>query len=474
MATLDLHASMGLPIGLLGVLAIAVAAGPARATGTIETLQLPGATSTRATTLSADGAKAAGIGVGIPGLDNQAFLFDGGSIQALPHVITTPPTGYAWSYHRAKSAWLSDDGDTLVVEQDSVIDAGFGLSYVVGVAWRQGVPTVFSRIVREFAGSTTFEADLTGVSPDGSVAFGSTGTDFHGIQFDHVVYRWDTSLDEAQQPPGAADTVCAGADADSAETFAASEDGSVVVGYLWCYYELNPLPTVGFRWNAGGAFDYGVLTENPSSMQVSRDASMVTGTIGSGTTRQSFVWPQGALNADLATTLPGMTGAYPQISHLSADGAVLIGTADDGSGRVAFRWENGQLTWLGDLPGGAYASHVTAATPDGSVIVGVGETASGPAPFYWTAAGGLRPLTDVLSIDYGIALGGWTLDEVVDLSDDGLVLLGNGMLGGVEVGFRASPTAVSVVPGPAASVVGLAALTSALGCVGRRALRPRR
>jgi hypothetical protein len=47
--------------------------------------------------------------------------------------------------------------------------------------------------------------------------------------------------------------------------------------------------------------------------------------------------------------------------------------------------------------------------------------------FFWEAQQGMRNLQSVLEADYGMDLTGWQLTSAVDISDDGLVIAGNGI-----------------------------------------------
>jgi hypothetical protein len=49
------------------------------------------------------------------------------------------------------------------------------------------------------------------------------------------------------------------------------------------------------------------------------------------------------------------------------------------------------------------------------------------AAFIWDAQHGMRNLQSVLEADYGMDLTGWQLTSAVDISDDGLVIAGNGI-----------------------------------------------
>ena len=59
-------------------------------------------------------------------------------------------------------------------------------------------------------------------------------------------------------------------------------------------------------------------------------------------------------------------------------------------------------------------------------------------PFIWDEARGMRELADVLQLDYGIDLAGWSLEEATAISDDGSTVIGSGLNpDGVEKAWRA-------------------------------------
>ena len=88
---------------------------------------------------------------------------------------------------------------------------------------------------------------------------------------------------------------------------------------------------------------------------------------------------------------------------------------------------------LGFLPnGGTHDSYATAASADGSTIVGViGNNFTGVSKgaFIWNDDMGMRRLDDVLIDDFGLGvqLQGWTLSTAMDVSADGLTVVGEGV-----------------------------------------------
>jgi uncharacterized membrane protein len=104
---------------------------------------------------------------------------------------------------------------------------------------------------------------------------------------------------------------------------------------------------------------------------------------------------------------------------LSADGLVLVGS--DG-GHAALK-QGTQVTPLGPLPGGSSSSVALDASADGARIVGRAETVQGPVAFVWDAGEGMRAIAGLIEPP----LVGWTLEEAVAISADGMIIAGNGV-----------------------------------------------
>lgn len=84
---------------------------------------------------------------------------------------------------------------------------------------------------------------------------------------------------------------------------------------------------------------------------------------------------------------------------------------------------------VGDLAGGAVMSRAVDLSADGLVVVGTSESAAGPEAFVWTAAGGLQGL--------GFLSGATNESEATGISNDGLVVVGSSLdSGGGERAVR--------------------------------------
>ncbi|HOA50730.1 MAG TPA: PEP-CTERM sorting domain-containing protein [Thermogutta sp.] len=152
---------------------------------------------------------------------------------------------------------------------------------------------------------------------------------------------------------------------------------------------------------------------------------------------------------------------------ISYDGKVIVGrTSPNGGGTgEATLWTENSVRGLGFLPGNYQDSYAHAVSGDGSIVVGSSRTSDiwspngqwiGLEAFIWTEQQGMRPLKEVLSIDYGLSnvLDGWVLSDVTGISKDGTILTGNGIHFGIEEAWYADLSANSLpfdteVPEPA-------------------------
>ena len=212
---------------------------------------------------------------------------------------------------------------------------------------------------------------------------------------------------------------------------ALSTDGSTLVGY---YYGEQPASLYSFSWTA----TTGVVPLEPqadywhSPNDASADCSVVVGSrITVNLTYDPFRWTEEPFRWTEETGMVGL-GDFPDGSRssaygVSADSSVVVGYGQTSSGSEAFRWaQQTGIVGLGNLPGGRSSSSAHAVSADGAIVVGNAYDEVGPAAFIWDAQHGMRKLQDVLVNDYGLDLTGWTLTEATDISDDGLVIVGNG------------------------------------------------
>lgn len=250
------------------------------------------------------------------------------------------------------------------------------------------------------------------------------------------------------------------------EALDVSADGTIIVGTA---RSADRSRTEGFRWEDDfmsdvGTFDAGWSSSYPSA--ISADGSTIAGGGTSPIGFQAFVWTVTGGLVGLGD-LPG--GEFQSDANdVSADGSVVVGNSQTGNGDgEAFHWSpQTGMVGLGFLPGGGSFSSASAVSADGTVIIGVSDSAAGSQAFWWLQnagmlalgdfaalamsgdaslivglerseyvsraviwdeAHGVRDLQDLLSNDIGLDLSGWTLEEAVDISADGTVIVGNGI-----------------------------------------------
>jgi probable HAF family extracellular repeat protein len=340
-----------------------------------------------------------------------------------------------------------------------------------GVAVAQGPPTPSFQSLGPYAAHA--------VSADGLVVVGVRP---------RQAFRWtrDGGMESLGDLPGGS---------LNSNAVGVSSDGSVVVGIG---HSDSPDKNSynheqAFRWTrAGGMQDLGDLPNGrPRSKahDVSADGAVVVGDAGGGS--HAFRWTEQAGMQELGP-LPG--GCYSWARGISDDGTVVVGYGESpnaSSGGVlayheAFLWrENGGMSFLGDLPGGWFASEAHAVSADGSVVVGASESGDGvrafrwterdgmcslgilegtgrseawavsedgsviagfcdlSVPFIWSRSHGMRNLVEILENDCGLDLSGWSSLMVFDISHDGLTLVGRGALWGNGAGW------VATIPEPA-------------------------
>lgn len=238
----------------------------------------------------------------------------------------------------------------------------------------------------------------------------------------------------------------------NAKASAASFDGSVVVGV-----ESTPGGQIAFRWTAdtgrqflGPAVGQGYAF---SATSVSHDGAVIVGRIDSVSPSEgrAFRWT----SATGIVTLPDLPGGavLADAYEVSADGSVIVGTGTNSFGRqVAVRWDlAGNVFALGSLASGTQSSVAFGVSCDGSIIVGRSMNFDVATGFVWTPESGMQPATTYLSMR-GVALPGWSLTSVSDISADGQTLTGMGVApGGVVSGW------VATIPAPGVATPWVAA-----------------
>lgn len=135
-----------------------------------------------------------------------------------------------------------------------------------------------------------------------------------------------------------------------------------------------------------------------------------------------------AAGAAELTPLGDLTGGgfASYATGVSDDGSVVVGRSIGASGYEAFRWtQAGGMAGLGDLPGGMFDSVAYATNRDGSVVVGRGVNASNyQEAFRWTQAGGMQSVTDWLAAAGVTVAPGYLLGSATGVSADGSTVVG--------------------------------------------------
>lgn len=226
-----------------------------------------------------------------------------------------------------------------------------------------------------------------------------------------------------------------------------SADGAILGGVVD-----YPGTWIGFQWTQAS----GMVALTPASTLIntcSADGSVMAGYIGS----DAGLWTQATGVVSLGR-LP-ITGHYgsAQATGLSADGSIVVGYDGQGGSQSAFRWTQGTgMIELSHLAGGPRDGQATGVSADGQRIVGWCSTLNNGSPVavVWDPQGSVRRLQDILTLDYGMDLTGWTLKQATGISDDGGVIVGWGLdPAGKEEAF------VAVLPEPATlSLLALGAL----------------
>ena len=281
---------------------------------------------------------------------------------------------------------VSSDGSVVVGESSSPT----GVGTTLGGAYRwDGALQALPYLYPDFPYGTL----ARGVSSNGAVAVGgSAGRTFAGL----AATRWVGSTAQFVGPPF------------TASAYAASADGSVVVGQV---------AAQTFRW-ANGSAQVIVIGGQSIGRDVSANGAVMVGYAFTPSTR-AYRWENGAVTflPDLAEDSDEyVTDAY----GISADARIIVGYAGSAAGQRMVRWVDGVVENLG--PGLAYST-----SADGEVVVGASSvTANGRRALIWRPGAGVQDLRAFLVDSLGLNLTGWTLLQANAVSDDGTTIVGDG------------------------------------------------
>jgi hypothetical protein len=200
-----------------------------------------------------------------------------------------------------------------------------------------------------------------------------------------------------------------------------SSDGKVIVGTK------TASPQQQYRHANGATSLLGVLEPGGTnySSATNSDGTVVVGFDG--------------ISKDVATrwtastglvALSGMSGWNDYLAtDVTPDGTVIVGEATSGTTAwSALKWFGGSLTLTVLGPGAAYAVN-----GDGSVVIGSDVTFT--IPMLWDGTGA-HSITALLGATPDITAD-WTLSSVAGISDDGKVIVGNGLHGTHSEGWVA-------------------------------------
>jgi probable HAF family extracellular repeat protein len=199
---------------------------------------------------------------------------------------------------------------------------------------------------------------------------------------------------------------------------------------------------------------------------INASGSVVVGISGSASGPEAFRWTVAGMQG--LGDLPGRDFSS-EARAVSADGLVVVGESMSYDWWEAFRWTSATgMQPLGSLSTTVVESSAHAVSGDGSIVVGdsASVNASGEA-FIWDEAHGMRSLKQVLVVEYGLDLSGWSLFDATGISLDGKTIVGAGLNpSGLHEGWIAS------VPEPAtgvtlATAIGVASLLRRRRAFGR-------
>lgn len=133
------------------------------------------------------------------------------------------------------------------------------------------------------------------------------------------------------------------------------------------------------------------------------------------------------------------------VNSVSADGKTFVGAIHGGTGTPSEAFiKRGKETFvLNDYPGGDTFTIATDVTATGEFVVGQATKSSkqtrvsgGDTAIIWSERTGMVDLNELLQGQYGIDLAGVRLTSVQAITPDGRVLVGFGVRGKTNVGYR--------------------------------------
>jgi len=259
------------------------------------------------------------------------------------------------------------------------------------------------------------ESRAIGVSSNGTQIVGET--DSGGF-----IWTASTGMLPLFDPPG---------ELSGMRPFCVTNNGSVVLGFSF----LPMGGTVGARWTPSTGIENLGALPNPFGTQ---DAFLwscsADGTGATGNSLGEFVQPLHWTASGGMVGLGDVPGGiqYALGEGMSADGSTIVGNARltiaGGFPRdEAFLWRGSTgFNLLDPMRGASFGSTANACSGDGSIAVGYFGGVNDGA-MVWDAKHGMRSIRDRLEDEFALGLGDWLLGTAVDVSDDGTVIVGNGL-----------------------------------------------
>lgn len=200
----------------------------------------------------------------------------------------------------------------------------------------------------------------------------------------------------------------------------------------------------------GGTYGFG--------LDISRNGTVVVGqaAIAGDAALYGMKYQNGVM-----TALPKLLGTGNYTANgVSDDGSIIVGTCNVGGVRKAVVYQGNTCTYIGSLTGNtAHNSFCIGVSGDGSVIAGFGRSSTGFAHAFRYANGTFT--------DLGV-VGGNSVSNAFNISNDGTTIVGQCFLGSTSVGFfwKQSTGMVSIgYPDPTTTPYSIANAVSADGSV---------
>jgi len=234
-----------------------------------------------------------------------------------------------------------------------------------------------------------------------------------------------------------------------------SGDGLIVFGNVGHEIEIDGLEielTEAFRATTGGAAT--VIGRMPGDYVSYFIASSMDGSAAAIESRTQSFGPFGGVDQDdihgarflhgaEGGTLQPLGGGQIQPYDISADGKTVVGDSESVGG---FRWTDGVFEQL-PRPLGALGVLPLGVSGDGKTIVGMyADEDQNLRACIWTEEDGVRDLQDMMELEVGVDLQGWTLTAATAISRDGTTIVGYGKSPSwpYETGWRLGPPAPAV------------------------------